>query len=107
MTASLAILLCIVLLCLATVHAQPNGWKMTDRFYGFRYELLGNVVGAGIEDFAVQNADKLGCFGWIQKSPRNTLVGEARCSKKQGPVFEDLLRSKGQSMTVLVSILSC
>lgn len=100
----LTILVCLlvsVLLC----GAQPNGWKMTDRFFGFRYELIGNVVNNGVEEFVQQNADRLGCFGWIQKSPRNTLVGEARCSKKQGPIFEDLIRSKGQSMTVLVSCL--
>ena len=106
-------LLLILLSILSTsVLSQPNGWRMIDRFYGFRYELLGNVIDAGIEEYAQQQAAQLGCFGWIQKTSRNTLVGEGRCSKKQGPVFEDLLRNKAQSMTVLVRckkiyILAC
>jgi hypothetical protein len=103
----LVVLVVAVVCCLLTAsNAQPSGWKMTDRFYGFRYEILGDVMGRGIEESVQQSAGQLGCFGWIQKSPRKTLVGEARCSKKQGPIFEDLLRSKGSSMTVLVSNLS-
>ena len=94
--------LCIAIL-ISCALSQPPGWRMVDRFYGFRYELSGpTVVGTGVELFAVHHADELGRFGWIQKSPRNTLVGEARCSKQQGPVFEERLRSKAEKMTVLV-----
>lgn len=29
-------------------------------------------------------ADELYCFGWVQTSPRQTVVGEARCRKDEG-----------------------
>lgn len=68
--------------------AQPDGWKMTDRFYGFRYELKGQVLDRGFEEAVVREADETGCFGWIQRTKYGTLVGEARCSKHRGPLFQ-------------------
>ncbi len=94
-----------VLITIGSVCGQSEGWRMVDRFYGFRYELLGHVVNAGIEAFAVEEARLLGCFGWIQQSNRRTLVGEARCPKTLGPVLQQKLREKSGDMKVLVSIL--
>ena len=65
---------------------------MTDRFYGFRYELKGsNILDVGFEEAVLKEADEIGCFGWIQKNQYGNLVGEARCSKHRGPLFQDFL----------------
>ena len=75
-----------------TAHSQPDGWKMTDRFYGFRYELKGsNIQDVGFEQAVLKEADEIGCFGWIQKNHYGNLVGEARCSKHRGPLFQAYL----------------
>jgi len=71
--------------------AGPPGWRMVDRFYGFRYELNGGEVD---EETIRAKAQTLGCFGWVQISPRDTLVGEVRCNSKRGPEMEAFLRSK-------------
>jgi hypothetical protein len=72
--------------------AQAPGWRMVDRFYGFRYELRGQgVLNSGIEEAIQKKADELGCFGWVQRSFRDSLVGEARCSKARGPTFQSWL----------------
>jgi hypothetical protein len=60
----------------------PGGWKMTDRFMGFRYELFPIRTPSDDVNTAIRDkADELFCFGWVQDSPRNSIVGEARCSK--------------------------
>ena len=70
----------------------PKGWKMTDRFYGIRYEVFGRVQGVWFRKTTQEMADKLACFGWVQNTIRGTVVGEARCSKVNGPKFEKYLR---------------
>lgn len=74
------------------VHCQADGWKMTDRFYGFRYEIVGNL-GAGVLDTVQEKATSLGCFGWVQKGKESSIVGEGRCSKARGKVFRDWLEA--------------
>ena len=69
----------------------PKGWKMTDRFYGFRYEVFGKVQGVWFRKTTQEMADKLACFGWVQNTYRGTVVGEARCNKVNGPKFEKYL----------------
>jgi acylphosphatase len=64
---------------------------MVDRFFGFRYEIAGNVLDVGFEKSIQDQAEETGCFGWVQKTQTGTLVGEARCSKRQGPVFQKWL----------------
>ena len=74
--------------------AQAPGWRMVDRFYGFRYEISGSkILNIGFENAIQQKADDLGCFGWVQKTQKATLVGEARCGKLNGPVFEEWLKA--------------
>ncbi|KAG5175229.1 hypothetical protein JKP88DRAFT_339046 [Tribonema minus] len=70
----------------------PRGWRKSDRFYGFRYEVRGLVQDVGFLQAAVHAAEELGCFGWIQNSKVNTVVGEARCSKLDGPKMVEFLR---------------
>jgi acylphosphatase len=66
---------------------------MVDRFFGFRYEVSGNVLDVGFEKAIQTQAEETGCFGWVQKTQTGTLVGEARCSKRSGPVFQKWLES--------------
>ncbi len=93
--------LLIVLASITKAFAQPDGWKMTDRFYGFRYELKGkNILDAGFEEAVLKEADEIGCFGWIQKNHYGNLVGEARCSKHRGPLFQSFI-SKGPKDAII------
>lgn len=46
----------------------------------------------------------MGCFGWIQRLPVDgnkinnfKLVGEARCSKVQGPIFHNMIKTECKS----------
>ena len=72
-------------------NAQPAGWRMIDRFYGFRYEVSLSSDASNFVDQVVSEADKLGCFGWIQKTMSGNYVGEGRCNKVKGPMFQDWL----------------
>lgn len=87
-------------LCLLLLHPKastesagvPEGWRMSDRFLGFRFELAPQPnsdrdLKAAIRD----KADELFCFGWTQDSPRNTVVGEARCKTQGGLAMKDFL----------------
>jgi hypothetical protein len=88
-----AIIFCAAAL-LPMASAQAQGWRMVDRFYGFRYELRGQqVLNSGMEEAIQKKADELGCFGWVQRSFRDSLVGEARCSKARGPIFQSWLEA--------------
>lgn len=96
----------------ALVSAQPDGWKMTDRFYGFRYEIhvnhqnqlsSPNVVSSGqlgeLLTKIQREADDYACFGWTQESPSKTIVGEVRCTKARGPIFQEKLRTLSDKVT--------
>ena len=78
---------------LDVAYDGPPGWRMVDRFSGFRYEVSGNVVGVGFRYAAAQQAESLGCFGWAQNTERNTVVGEARCAKATGPLMKEWLHA--------------
>lgn len=71
--------------------AQPAGWRMIDRFHGFRYEVSPKQQDAGFMDSVVQQADYHGCFGWIQQTEAGNFVGEGRCNKVKGPMFQEWL----------------
>ena len=73
-----------------------SGWRMVDRFYGFRFEVEGDVRGG------ISSCGKGGgsLFGWIQNTARGTVVGEARCSKKGGPDMEARIRKGPSSASV-------
>ena len=93
----------VLLTFLVSHYAQPEGWKMTDRFYGFRYQLVGSTDTVSL---AVQFADDLGCFGWIQNVNDGVYVGEARCSKVNGEYFEEAVRSlhKGSPSEIAIKV---
>jgi len=88
----IVIILLILQLIVIEVISQADGWRMVDRFFGFRYELVGNVVDVGLEKIIQAKADELACFGWVQKSSnKKALVGEIRCPKARGQTFIDWL----------------
>ena len=64
---------------------------MTDRFYGFRYEIFGTDMGQTVLDGVQTKANSMGCFGWVQMGKNLNIVGEARCSKAKGKIFQDWL----------------
>lgn len=77
----------------SVINAQPAGWRMVDRFYGFRYELK-VPSGTNTESFmgsVVDKAGRLGCFGWVQNASGDRVVGEGRCNKVKGPQFQEWL----------------
>jgi hypothetical protein len=88
---------------ISAILAQPDGWKMTDRFYGFRYELTSQSFSASFEKDVQKHADDLGCFGWIQNTPDKNKVGEIRCSKAQGPKFASWLTSEAQVSPIVTA----
>ena len=74
---------------------------MTDRFYGFRYEVsekTGEAADALVEALVAKaNASK--CFGWVQKVPKkDSVVGEVRCMKKAGSKVKTWLENYDESM---------
>lgn len=80
--------------CFLVVSSQPEGWRMVDRFYGFRYELSGrNLDAASILESILNEADNYACFGWAQISPAGSIVGEARCAKARGKIFQEKLKN--------------
>jgi hypothetical protein len=78
---------------LSLVIAQPEGWRMQDRFHGFRYQISGSTE---VVEKVTSAADDLGCFGWIQNPRDDVYVGEARCSKERGIKFEEQIKAVHQ-----------
>jgi len=72
-------------------NAGPPGWRMVDRFIGYRYELTGSNLfdESHVAEETQKRAHDLGCFGWIQRSPRNTLVGEMRCNTNRATIMKE------------------
>eukprot|EP00752_Nemacystus_decipiens_P008488 g7585.t1 len=71
----------------------PKGWRMQDRYHGFRYEAVVDPGCDFYEEAAQVAADELACFGWVQRTSANTIAGEARCSKATGPSMQSRLRA--------------
>mmetsp|Transcript_42591 Transcript_42591/g.86109 ORF Transcript_42591/g.86109 Transcript_42591/m.86109 type:complete len:166 (-) Transcript_42591:284-781(-) len=71
----------------------PPGWRMVDRFAGFRYEVSGHVIGVGFRRALAATAEELGCFGWAQNTAHGTVVGEARCAKVMAPQMKEWVRT--------------
>ena len=90
---ALLLLLALVAVMVPASLAQPEGWKMTDRFAGFRYEMYGSGIQTDSHHKAVQDkAESIGCFGWVQNTAKGTVVGEARCAKRAAPLLQKWLK---------------
>lgn len=88
---------------------STNGWAATDRFAGFRYEIVLPYNPTEFEILAskiIQIANDYGCFGWVQMpKDQSKIVGEARCSKVRGGVVKEKISSLvGPTASFYVSI---
>ena len=99
-----ALVLCFQCIALGAAESSPPqappGWRMVDRFYGFRFEIHGNVQGVWFRKSTQEKADELACFGWVQNTAANTVVGEARCGKRAGPQLQQWLEHGPSSASV-------
>ncbi|GMH68237.1 hypothetical protein TrLO_g10146 [Triparma laevis f. longispina] len=80
------------------VGAQSDGWKMTDRFHGFRYSISTTTptpLHATLLELATSNS----CFGWSQTTP-TSVVGEFRCPKTPGLALQIQVESLGAQIKV-------
>ena len=93
-------LLSTILLLTSVVEGIPDGWAMTDRFAGCRYEITGaNLLTTELRKTIVEKADELACFGWVQNNVDNgSVVGESRCNKKNGLKFKSFLEKIGNDV---------
>jgi hypothetical protein len=99
--------LLIVLFGAICLCAAQSGWKMTDRFLGFRYELALPAGAIGEEDFVGMIktfADENKCFGWVQVPRKNTFVGEVRCLKEKGKLFKQWMEGQGDTAGALLDM---
>ena len=74
--------------CLAAIAAQQDGWKMTDRFYGFRYGVSekGDPAAAdALIEALVAKANSYKCFGWAQKVLERGSGGRGAVYEEGGP----------------------
>lgn len=78
---------------------EREGWRMVDRFLGFRFAVDGSSVS---EAEVVQEADRQACFGWVQRTVVGGLVGEARCHKARGATMVEWLRTNDPAAEIKV-----
>lgn len=85
--------LCLLLLLLRTsaLSGVPQGWRMQDRFAGFRFECSGRFNREKWVLMIQDYADELSGFGWVQLSASGSVVGEYRGAKATGPWMGDFL----------------
>ncbi|GMH85867.1 hypothetical protein TrVE_jg3970 [Triparma verrucosa] len=76
---------------LGGVEGQADGWKMTDRFHGFRYSIP--TSSATLHSTLLALAQSSSCFGWSQTSSSST-VGEYRCPKSVGLTVQKTLEDE-------------
>jgi len=91
--------------------SQSDGWKMTDRFYGFRYQISGSKVHeVGYRKSIQEKADLYNCFGWAQNQVDSLnasiqkVVGEVRCNKKSGPMVEEFIKKEFPAGAVVTDV---
>ena len=69
------ILLCLYgfLVLTGYLDAQGIGWRMVDRYYGFRFEIDADFE-KDFDERVLSYAEKKACFGWIQRPIENKRV---------------------------------
>lgn len=87
----------LILLALALAAAlcaadAPPGWRMVDRFHGFRYDCEGRFDRDAWMLAIRDEADELSGFGWVQVTAAGHIVGEFRGSRQTGPLMAEFLR---------------
>lgn len=81
-----------------------KGWRMVDRFGGFRFECAGDYDRSDLLDRIHSKADELAAFGWAQISPFGNVVGEFRGSKTAAKAMTAWFITQIQSESVSVYI---
>ncbi len=67
-------------------------WRRKElRFTGFRFEIVTSSQEFDFKSLIQSRAENHFCFGWVQDSPRGTLVGECRCKKDAGKKMIDFI----------------
>jgi hypothetical protein len=98
LAAALVALLALAVQCANAVAATPDGpnpgaFTAAGRFDGFRFEIRGACPDVeALQAQIVKAADQLSCFGWVQRSPADTIVGEARCNKEGAAYLRQYLQ---------------
>lgn len=87
----MAVFMCIFSSGIGEREDPMKGWRMKDRFDGFRFEVHGQVQDTGLVEAIVDKADDYACFGWVQHAAAGRVVGEVRCNKRLGPEFRKWL----------------
>jgi hypothetical protein len=81
-----------LLLLLLPLLASAQHLTAADRFAGFRFEIKGQPkTFAAVLDHVEKAGADLSCFGWVQRSPIDSVVGEARCNKEAGELLSHYL----------------
>ena len=84
---------------------QAPGWRMVDRFHGFRYSILLQNESNGDEIMKKirEKADEYSCFGWAQQPIDRSIVivGEVRCNKHRGKQMGSWMRRLGTNVTLM------
>ena len=81
----LSIILLLPLLALVSASSDEHGvWRdKALRYTGFRFEFPVQKD-FDLKSLIQSRAENHFCFGWVQDSPRGTIVGETRCKKAPG-----------------------
>jgi hypothetical protein len=92
-----------LLLISLVVHAFSENaiekWSMKERFYGFRFQGSKSIFPISeVKD----HADERLCFGWIQETINNHIVGEVRCRKDVGLEFVMWMNDRDPNITIKV-----
>ena len=81
------------------IICQASGWKMQDRFIGFRYAIYysSNNEKGQTPRYAMELiqkvADRYFCFGWSQYATiSKEVVGEVRCEKQMGLLMKSWMQ---------------
>lgn len=89
---------------LFVLGAADMKWRNKSlRYTAFRFELPAQS-NFDLKSLIQNRAENNFCFGWVQDSPRGTIVGESRCKKKAGQQMIDFISALGadESTNILV-----
>ena len=99
---SLLLLLSVLSLFVVVADSTSQVWRDKSlRYTGFRYE-LSKQQEFDLKSLIQSRAESLFCFGWVQDSRRDTIVGEARCKKEAGEKMMTFLIALCDESNILV-----
>ena len=86
----------VFLTSVAFLNTQSIGWRMIDRYYGFRFE-IDAVLGKDFDEMVRSYAESKACFGWIQKASEDKWVYQlySSNSRRKASKFLSCISSVG------------